>query len=310
MKKKVLCLMGATAVGKTALACSLYDRYPVRLISVDATQIYQHLNIGSGKPSAAFLRRYPHALIDILPPEGNYSAAQFCDDARYHIEQAHEKGELPVLVGGTMLYYHALFSGLADLPSADALIRANLLQRLNDEGCEVLHQELCEIDPVVAQKISVNDPQRLMRLHELYQLTGEPPSALYAKQKPIANDWDTLSIALHLPRATLHQRIAERFHQMMADGFLEEVRALKMRETLTAEHSSMRSIGYRQLWQHLAGENRLDEAVELAIIATRQLAKRQLTWLRNRLSRATTITHYQTGEHAALLHIDRFLNDE
>lgn len=279
----VICLIGPTASGKTDLACALYDRLPLELISIDSAQIYQGLDIGSAKPDAAFLDRYPHHLIDILPPEASYSAGDCQRDVSRLIADIHSRGRVPLLVGGTMLYYNALFAGIADLPAADPALRATLEQRAQQEGLAALHAELAARDPQSAARIHANDPQRLIRAHELLQLTGQTPSELYAAQAKNAPPWRTLALALLPERAVLHQRIAQRFHAMMQAGFLEEVQRLRERPHLTAAHPSMRSVGYRQLWQHLDGDTTLQQAVELGIIATRQLAKRQITWMRNRL---------------------------
>lgn len=281
----VICLIGPTASGKTDLACALYDVLPLEIINIDSAQIYQGLDIGSAKPDREFLARYPHHLIDILPPEASYSAGDCQRDVTRLIADIHTRGRVPLLAGGTMLYYNAIFAGLADLPSADAALRAALEARLRDEGLPALHAELAARDPQSAARIHNNDPQRLLRAHELMILTGKTPSELYATQSQIAPPWRTLTLALLPDRALLHNRIAQRFHAMMAAGFLDEVRQLRNRPQLTAQHPSMRSVGYRQLWQHLDGDTTLDEAIELGIIATRQLAKRQITWMRNRLGR-------------------------
>lgn len=281
----VICLIGPTASGKTDLACALYDALPLEIISIDSAQIYQGLDIGSAKPDREFLARYPHHLIGILPPEASYSAGDCQRDVARLIAEIHARGRVPLLAGGTMLYYNAIFAGLADLPGADAALRAALEARLRDEGLAALHAELAARDPQSAARIHANDPQRLLRAHELMHLTGKTPSELYAAQSQAAPPWRTLTLALLPDRALLHSRIAQRFHAMMAAGFLEEVEQLRTRPQLTAQHPSMRSVGYRQLWQHLDGETTRDEAVELGIIATRQLAKRQITWMRNRLGR-------------------------
>ncbi|MDO5090797.1 MAG: tRNA (adenosine(37)-N6)-dimethylallyltransferase MiaA [Cardiobacteriaceae bacterium] len=285
MKKPVICLIGPTASGKTDLACALYDTLPVDIISIDSAQIYQGLDIGSAKPDRAFLERYPHHLIDILPPEARYSAGECQRDVTRLINTIHARNRIPLLAGGTMLYYNALFAGLADLPAADPALRAELETRWQHEGPAVLHAELAALDPESAARIHTNDPQRLLRAHELLRLTGKTPSQLYAAQSQHAPPWHTLTLALLPERTLLHQRIAQRFHTMMQQGFLDEVRTLRARPQLTAAHPSMRSVGYRQLWQHLDGATTLDEAIELGIIATRQLAKRQITWMRNRLGR-------------------------
>lgn len=288
----VITLIGATASGKTDLAGALYQRFPLRLISVDSAQIYRGMDIGTAKPSAAFLKQYPHDLIDCCEPEEHYSAARFCQDAHQAIAKAHADGKIPLLVGGTMLYYHALFSGLSDLPPADAQLRAEIMAEMHTRGLPALYADLLAYDPEQANKIAANDTQRIIRFTELFRQTGQPPSALFAQQKQAVPTWNSLHLALLPERHLLHQAIAQRFQTMMAAGFLEEVARLKMRPKLTAEHSSMRSVGYRQLWRHLDGEIDLETAVELSIIATRQLAKRQITWLNNRLKTVLSMHFY------------------
>ena len=300
----VICLIGPTASGKTDLACALYDTLPLEIISMDSAQIYRGMDIGSAKPAPAILARYPHHLIDILPPEASYSAGQCCRDVSRLISAIHARNHIPLLAGGTMLYYNAIFAGLADLPPSDPTLRAALEQRAASEGLDTLHGELAARDPHSAARINRNDPQRLIRAHELMQLTGKTPSELYASQAQQAPPWRTLTFALLPERATLHQRIATRFHLMMAQGFLDEVRTLRERPALTAAHPSMRSVGYRQLWQHLDGETTLEQAVELGIIATRQLAKRQITWINNRLGdtlQPQILDPLQPGSTSALI---------
>lgn len=304
MSGKVLVIAGPTASGKTALACRLFDNYPLDLISVDATQIYRGLNIGSAKPDSDFLARYPHALIDILDPEASYSAAKFCTDATALIAKSHAKQRIPVLVGGTMLYYHALFAGLSDLPSSTPEMRAVITAEIESKGLTALYAELQAQDPATAAKISAHDRQRITRFTELMRLTGKTPSALFAEQAKSRPAWDTLAIGLVPERNVLHQLIAARFHDMLQRGFLEEVRALRERPNLTANHPAMRSVGYRQLWAHLDGKTTLAEATELGIIATRQLAKRQITWLRNRLQEAFPVSIYDPLNAASAAQID------
>jgi len=305
----VICLIGPTASGKTALAFALADRYPVHLISVDSAQIYRGMNIGSAKPDAATLTRYPHALIDILDPEEPYSAGRFATDARREIAAAHARGQIPVLVGGTMLYYHTLYIGIDDLPAADLANRARIEARLAAEGSAALHAELARLDPQTAASIKPNDRQRLVRALELILTTGQTPSALYAAQQTRRPPWPTLAIGLNPARAVLHQRIAERFQMMIAQGFIEEVAALKARPQLSLAAPSMRSVGYRQIWQYLDGASDRESAIEQAIIASRQLAKRQITWMNNRLGRDLAISQYDplAKPTAALDAIEKYL---
>lgn len=305
----VICLIGPTASGKTALAFALADRYPVHLISVDSAQIYRGMNIGSAKPDAATLARYPHALINILEPEEPYSAGRFAADARREIAAAHALGQIPLLVGGTMLYYHTLYTGLDDLPPADPENRARIEARLATVGSAALHAELARADPQTAATIQPNDRQRLVRALELLATTGQPPSALYAAQQTRRPPWPTLAIGLNPARAVLHQRIGERFHAMIAEGLIDEVAALKTRPQLSLAAPSMRSVGYRQIWQYLDGACDRATAIEQAIIASRQLAKRQITWMNNRLGRELAICQYDplANPAAPLLAVEKYL---
>ena len=305
----VICLIGPTASGKTALAFALADRYPVHLISVDSAQIYRGMNIGSAKPDAATLARYPHALIDILEPEEAYSAGRFAADARREIAAAHARGQIPLLVGGTMLYYHTLYTGLDDLPPADPENRARIEARLATVGSAALHAELARVDLQSAATIQPNDRQRLVRALELLATTGQPPSALYAAQQTRRPPWPTLAIGLNPARAVLHQRIGERFHAMIAQGLIDEVAALKTRPQLSLAAPSMRSVGYRQIWQYLDGACDRATAIEQAIIASRQLAKRQITWMNNRLGRELAICQYDplANPAAPLLAVEKYL---
>ncbi|WP_336407854.1 tRNA (adenosine(37)-N6)-dimethylallyltransferase MiaA [Gallaecimonas kandeliae] len=272
-------LMGPTASGKTDLAMALYDARPCELISVDSALIYKGMDIGTAKPSQPELARYPHHLIDILDPAESYSAADFVDDVQPLIDTALAAGKMPVLVGGTMLYYKALLEGLSPLPKADANVRAEIEREAAEKGWEALHQELGRIDPEAAARIHVNDPQRLSRALEVYRLTGQSLTEL-TRQPGAPFTYRTVQAAI-MPadRVVLRQRIRLRFEQMMAAGFLDEVRRLHQRSDLHAQLPSVRCVGYRQLWAFLDGECSLDEAVEKAIIATGQLAKRQCTWL-------------------------------
>ncbi len=283
MNSPVVCLMGATATGKTDIGLALADRFPVSLISVDSALVYRGLDIGTAKPDAATLQAYPHALIDCCDPEDAYSAARFVADAQALVSAAHAKGRLPVLVGGTHLYYRALLRGLSELPSADAATRARISARAEEQGWPALHQALAEEDPETAQRLHPNDAQRIQRALEIIALTGRPPSAHYADcaQRAAGAGWSVLSMAVaDDDRAALHKRIGQRFDAMMDAGFLDEVRRLHGHAGLHPDLPSMRSVGYRQLWAHLDGELSLDEAIEAGKAATRQLARRQWTWLR------------------------------
>lgn len=275
-------LMGPTAAGKTDTAIALHERLGHELISVDSAMVYRGMDIGSAKPSASELARAPHRLIDIRDPSEPYSAADFRHDALAHMRQISAEGKVPLLVGGTMLYYKRLVEGVANLPAADPAIRLQLEAQWQTEGLASLHRRLSEVDPVSAQRIHPNDPQRLMRALEVYCASGRPMSELWAEQQPETFPWRVLSIALApSDRAFLHQRIAKRFEVMLGEGLINEVAALKKRNDLHLGLPAMKSVGYRQVWDYLEGEYDYATLVERGIIATRQLAKRQLTWLRS-----------------------------
>jgi tRNA dimethylallyltransferase len=275
-------LMGPTATGKTEAALALADRLPVGIVSVDSALVYRGMDVGTAKPDRALLARYPHALVDILDPAEPYSAARFRADALREMQAIAARGRVPLLVGGTMLYFKALTEGLSQLPAADPAIRAELERRLAREGTRALHAELAAVDPDAAARIHPNDPQRIGRALEVWRATGRPLSALQRRAEQQPAPWRFLAFAL-LPatRGPLHARIAARFARMMERGFLDEVRGLRARGDLTRDHPSMRAVGYRQLWQHLDGACDLAEAVARGTHATRQLAKRQHTWLRS-----------------------------
>lgn len=284
-------LMGPTAAGKTDLALELARVLPCDLISVDSALIYRGMDIGTAKPERAILDAFPHALIDIRDPAESYSAAEFRADALAAMAESTARGRIPLLVGGTMLYYKALLEGLADMPSAAPAIRAELEARAAAEGWEALHRELAEVDPESAARIHPNDPQRLTRALEVYRVSGLSMTEHRLRQAAGNPDAGT-SGAGQLPytvaqlaiapaqRQVLHDRIAQRFRVMLEQGFVEEVEALRRRSDLHAGLPSIRAVGYRQVWEYLDGELSRDEMVERGIIATRQLAKRQFTWLR------------------------------
>ena len=281
LHRGVICLSGPTAAGKTALAMALAKQLPVELVSVDSALIYRDMNIGTAKPTAAELAICPHHLIDICDPTEVYSAANFRTDALALISSIRGRGNIPLLVGGTMLYFRALLAGLSALPPANAEVRASLQARAESQGWQALHARLASVDPVAAKRIHPNDPQRLLRALEVYELSGKSLTELTAEQQPglPLPTWQ-LAVAPE-QRSVLHERIALRFHGMLAAGLVDEVAQLKARGDLHLDLPSMRSVGYRQVWQHLNGEMDYDTMVERAIIATRQLAKRQITWLRS-----------------------------
>jgi tRNA dimethylallyltransferase len=284
MTPLAITLMGPTASGKTDLAVWLCERFPLEIISVDSALVYRAMNIGTAKPDAATLARAPHHLIDLLPPTEAYSAGRFKQDALAVIQAIRARGNVPLLVGGTMLYFRALLGGLDDLPPADPVLRAELEARAAVAGWPALHAELTRLDPETGARLKPNDAQRIQRALELCLTTGRPMSALFSSQ-PVApeNTWleSALEFALFpADRAWLHQRINLRFAQMLEMGLVDELRSLRSRYRLNADMPSMRCVGYRQAWRYLDGEIDAATLYEQGAAATRQLAKRQLTWLR------------------------------
>jgi len=278
---QVVFLMGPTASGKTALALELANQVPLEIISVDSALIYRGMDIGTAKPTAAELATVPHHLIDILDPLQAYSAADFRSDALRLIADIHQRGKLALLVGGTMLYFKALLDGISPLPEADPQVRAEIEAKAAAEGWAALHAELATVDPVSAARIHPNDPQRINRALEVYRLTGKSLTELtQTKGEPFPYKVSQFAIA-PTERTELHRRIALRFEQMLAQGFAQEVAKLKQRADLHPQLPSMRCVGYRQMWDYLDGLVSHDEMVYRGVAATRQLAKRQLTWLRS-----------------------------
>ncbi len=272
--------MGPTASGKTALAINLRKTLPVELISVDSALIYQGMDIGTAKPTSEELAQAPHRLLDMLDPAQAYSAADFRRDALKEMAEITASGRIPLLVGGTMLYFKALLEGLSPLPSANADIRARIEQQAAEQGWDALHRELQEIDPVAARRIHPNDPQRLSRALEVFFISGKTLTEL-TQTSGEALPYQVHQFAIApASRELLHQRIEQRFHQMLASDFEAEVRALFARGDLHTDMPSIRCVGYRQMWSYIEGEISHDEMVYRGICATRQLAKRQITWLR------------------------------
>lgn len=273
--------MGPTASGKTALAVHLACRLPFELVSVDSALVYRDMNIGTAKPDAATLAHAPHALIDVRDPHEAYSAAAFRADALACMAEITARGRVPLLVGGTMLYFRALLQGLDDLPGAEPSVRAAIEDAARARGWPALHAELATVDPQTAARLAPNDAQRIGRALEIYRLSGRPMSAQLARGDA-SLPYRVLQLAL-IPadRAVLHQRIAARFEAMLAEGLLDEVQRLRARYPLTPSLPSMRAVGYRQAWAHLDGEIDAAALREQGIAATRQLAKRQMTWLRS-----------------------------
>ena len=274
-------LMGPTASGKTALACALSEQFPVDLVSVDSALVYRGLDIGAAKPDAPTLARYPHRLIDIRDPAQPYSAADFRGDAMAAMQEITAQGRVPLLVGGTGLYFRALQQGLSQLPEADPILRERFTAQASTEGWPALHARLQRLDPAAAERIGPNDAQRIQRALEVIELTGRPLSEQQRGGTGERFPWRVLKLALvPADRAPLHERIARRFDGMLQDGFLDEVRALRARGDLHADLPAMRAVGYRQAWEHLDGQTNEAEFRDRGIFATRQLAKRQITWLR------------------------------
>ena len=282
-RRSAVLLMGPTGAGKSDIALRLAEQLPLEIISVDSAQVFRGMDIGTAKPDLKQRARIAHHLIDIRDPAEAYSAGEFTRDARRAMEDIWRRGRQPLLVGGTMLYFPALSAGLARLPEADPGVRAELDLQAASVGWAALHRELAEVDPAAAARIHANDPQRIQRALEVFRLTGETITHLQQQRLSAFADVNILEFAIApLERAELHTTIELRFKAMLEAGFVGEVRALYERGDLSAEHPSMRAVGYRQLWRHLAGQCPLNEASEQAIAATRQLAKRQLTWLRRR----------------------------
>ena len=279
-KPKIITLMGPTASGKTAIAMNLYERYPIDIISVDSALIYRGMDIGTAKPTKEEQQKYPHQLIDICDPSESYSAANFRQDAITEIVKILKKGRIPLLVGGTMLYFKALIEGLSPLPAANSEIRQQIEEKADRLGWQAIHEELKKVDPVSANRIHPNDPQRLNRALEVYLISGKSLTEL-TQDSGEALPYEIMQFAI-MPedRTILHQRIEKRFLQMLEQGFEQEVKTLMQRSDLHLNLPSIRCVGYRQMWQYLNGDTSYDEMVFKSICATRQLAKRQITWLR------------------------------
>ena len=284
MTKLAVCLMGPTASGKTDVAIELCEQYPLDIVSVDSALVYRHMDIGTAKPDRATLERAPHRLVDIRDPEQPYSAGDFVRDAQAAMQQIFAAGRVPLLVGGTMMYYRALIDGIANLPPGDAAIRERIDAQAKERGWPAVHARLREVDSVAAERIQVNDSQRIQRALEVYEISGRSMTDWHQSEpkKSLDAEMAFLKVALDIPeRQVLHQRIEQRLDLMFNSGFVNEVIALRNRVGLTRDMPSMRSVGYRQVWAHLEDEYTLDECHYRALVATRQLAKRQFTWLRS-----------------------------
>lgn len=277
----VICLMGPTASGKTALAMALQEALPCDIVSVDSALIYRDMDIGTAKPTKVELAQYPHRLIDLRDATESYSAADFCRDALAEIAEIRSNNRIPLLVGGTMMYFKSLIEGISPLPAANADIRQEIDKEALEKGWQAMHDQLADIDPVSAERIHPNDPQRITRALEVYRLTSNTLTQL-TQIKGDKLSGNVLQLAITpKERSTLHERIALRYQQMIDMGFEQEVIQLKSRSDLHEDLPSIRCVGYRQMWQYLEGEFDFDEMIFRGICATRQLAKRQLTWLRN-----------------------------
>ncbi len=273
--------MGPTASGKSTLALELADQLPVEIISVDSALVYRRMDIGTAKPSEQVLAKYPHHLVNIREPFETYSVAEFRAAALAAMADITARGKIPLLVGGTMLYFKALKTGLAEMPAADLEVRAAIARMASEQGWAAVHRRLAEVDGESAQRIHVNDPQRLSRALEVYELTGRSMTEWHAEQQQARLPYSCCELAIVPPdRAALHQLIALRFQQMLDQGFVDEVRDLRLQQVLFSDLPAMRSVGYRQVWRYLDGALSYAEMVDAAVVATRQLAKRQYTWLR------------------------------
>ena len=277
----VIFLMGPTATGKTDIAVSLFKQYPIDIISVDSAMVYKGMDIGTAKPSKELLNEVPHRLIDICEPDETYSAARFRVDALQNIEEIHSQNRIPLLVGGTGLYFRTLETGISDLPDADTKVRQRLELEAGEVGWEVMHSRLAEIDPDSAERIHPNDPQRIQRALEIYEISGRSMTDHYNNGAVSPFPFEVIKIILNPgDRSILHERIKHRFLKMLDDGFIEEVRTFHKDDRFSGSLPAMRMVGYRQIWNYLDGETNYEEMVERGIVATRQLAKRQMTWLR------------------------------
>jgi len=309
-KPPAIFLMGPTASGKTGLAVALREKFPLDIISVDSALVYRGMEIGTAKPDEATLQRAPHALIDIREPTESYSAADFREDALAEMSEITGRGRVPLLAGGTMLYFKALSEGLAVLPSANPEIRARIEERAGELGWQAMHSLLAGQDPETAARIHPNDPQRIQRALEVIELTGKKMSDLHRQQKQQEWDYGVLKIVVcPQPRQELHARIEKRFYQMLDEGFLDEVKSLKEQGGLDPSLPSMRCVGYRQAWSYLEGESTYEEMCGKAVAATRQLAKRQLTWLRRESGAMWYDLAVQSAQESVFREVQNFIEN-
>lgn len=299
-------IMGPTAAGKTDLALEIAKRHPVEIISVDSALVYRGMDIGTAKPAPEILTRFPHHLVDILDPTEAYSAGRFRDDALALMAEITARGKVPLLVGGTMLYFKALQQGMAQLPPANPAVRAKLDAEATEFGLSHLHKRLAEVDPVAAARIHVNDPQRLQRALEIYELTGRSLTELTADSGDRLPYQVTKVIVAPFDRAILHERIAKRYRAMVEKGFVDEVKALYQREDCHPGLPSIRAVGYRQAWSYLSGEYDMETFIFKAIVATRQMAKRQITWLRAQ----DDGVWFDSGESLPVAAVNQYLGEQ
>lgn len=307
-KPGIIFLMGPTASGKTGLAVRLVETLGAEIVSVDSAMVYRGMDIGTAKPDADTLVRAPHALVDIRDPAEPYSAAEFRADAVREIERIRVSGRVPLLTGGTSLYFRALEHGLSEMPGRDDALRERLTAQARIDGWHALHARLQAIDATTAARIHPNDAQRIQRALEIHALSGMPPSVLHARQNKNVLPWSICKLVVApVSRNQLHENIESRFRQMLEAGFVGEVENLRTRPDLDLSVPAIRSVGYRQIWQSLAGEFPLDEGVTRAIFASRQLAKRQLTWLRSLKDARWFDTHAKSLENEVETHLERWL---
>lgn len=297
MPAAVICLMGATATGKTDLSLAIAERFDCEIVSVDSALVYREMDIGTAKPEAEVLRQVPHHLIDIIDPTESFSAWDFVQQSERLIEQIAARGRIPLMAGGTMLYYHAFENGLNRLPEADPALRRSLDREARQLGWPAMHAKLAAVDADSAQRIKPTDAQRIQRALEVFEISGEPLSRLQRRQSSGYDGRIEKIILAVEDRAVLHRRIEQRFLQMLERGFIDEVEKLRQRGDLTLAMPSMRCVGYRQIWQYLEGELSREQMIAKAIAATRQLAKRQLTWLRKQPADAAfDCLNYRKGD--------------
>lgn len=301
MDNRIFCLMGPSAAGKTALACELVQRFPFEIISVDSAMIYRGMDIGTAKPDKGTLAFAPHHLIDIVDPPDTYSVARFCDEVEKLCSNIRRKQRIPLLVGGTMMYFHALIEGLSVLPSADASVRQELMQTADTRGWDYMHHLLDKVDKESAKRIHPNDTQRILRALEVHRISGQPLSEFFGRKQGFHSHFVNF-VLMPKDRTWLHERIAQRFDEMLHTGLIDEVQSLCKTWELTSAHPSMRCVGYRQVIEYLQGS--IDEKTlrEKGIIATRQLVKRQMTWLRGwKETRMFAPEDRETSEHIIVL---------